>query len=213
MLAIVNYPTPGEVRENQDKLTASEKAAYAKQMELDAAFVKIRLESATQLPDIPADPLVLVWDIEFESEGETAGEPYTIIKHQGRVIWRERAYYECVGRFNEVVKVLREKYGDRLKALVPTSRSETYLYGDIISPDRKAVDISTSFPLSGIEVLAACGDRGVHNDLVSESDKSRVAHKNVNASALKKTDTETKRVRRLKLKRKPRCSNLRRHGQ
>ena len=165
MLAIINYPTQDEVRENQDKLSAAEKASYAAQMEHDAEFSKNHLESPSQLPVIEADPLILVWDIEFDSGGETAGPSYTTIKHEGQVIWRELAYYECVDRFNEVVKILRQKYGDSLKALIPTGRSETYLYGDIISPSRKGLDISTSFPILGIEALAESGDQGALNRL------------------------------------------------
>lgn len=165
MLAIINYPTPDEVRENQDKLSATEKAFYVAQREHDAEFSKNHLESPSQLPMIEADPLILVWDIEFDSGGETAGPSYTTIKHEGQVIWREPSYYECVDRFNEVVKVLRQKYGDRLKALIPTGRSETYLYGDIISPARKGLDISTSFPILGIAALAASGDQGALNRL------------------------------------------------
>ena len=170
MLAIINYPTPEEVRENQDKLSTTEIAGYAKQMALDAAFNKTHLESPAQLPMIAADPLILVWDIEFDSGSEPAGPNFTTIKHEGQVIWREPAYYECVNRFNEVVKILRQKYGDRLKALIPTRRSETYLYGDIISPSRKQLNISTSFPILGIEARAACGDQDALNRLRYEQE-------------------------------------------
>lgn len=165
MLAIINFPALDEVREHWDELSAEEKSIYGKRMELDAEFEKTHLESPAQLPEIADDPLILVWDIEFDSRGESAGPTYTTIKHEGQVIWREPAYYECVERFNGVVKVLRQKYGDRLKALIPTTASKTYLYGDIISPSGKRLDISTSYSISGIKALAQSGDQGALNRL------------------------------------------------
>ncbi len=167
MLAIINFPTPDEVREHPDKQSAEEKGFYTKQMELDTEFEKTRLESPSQLPAIAADPLILVWDIEFDSRGESAGPTYTIIKHEGRGIWRERAYYECVARFNSVEKILRQKYGDRLKALIPTSASYTYLYGDILSDSRRVLDISThaADPALTTEALAQAGDQHAINHL------------------------------------------------
>lgn len=172
MLAIINFPTPDEVREHPDKQSAEEKGFYAKQMELDAEFEKNHLESPAQLPAITADPLVLVWDIEFNSQGESAGPTYTTIKHEGQVIWRERAYFECVGRFNEVVKILRQKYGDRLKALIPTSASHTYLYGDILSDSRRVLDISTDAgdSASTTKALAQAGDQDAINHLRYEQE-------------------------------------------
>lgn len=165
MLAIISFPTPDEVREHRDELSAEEQGFYARQMELDAEFEKNHLESPDQLPAITADHLVLVWDIEFNSQGESAGPTYTTIKHEGQVIWRERAYYECVARFNEVVKILRQKYGDRLKALIPTSASHTYLYGDSISA--QVLDISTHAADSVLttEALAQAGDQDAINHL------------------------------------------------
>lgn len=159
MLAIINFPTPDEVREHWDELSAEERSIYGERMELDAEFEETHLESPAQLPEIADDPLILVWDIEFDKGGETAGPLYTTIKHEGQVIWRERAYYEAVERFNEVVKVLRQKYGDRLKALIPTDASKLYLYGDIISPSGKRLDISTSYPVLEIQALAQAGDQ------------------------------------------------------
>lgn len=162
-LAIVCGPTLDELREHWDVLTIENKRFYARRMELDAEFGKHHLESPAQLPRIEDDPLILVWDIEFDSRGEFRGPTYTTIKHKGQVIWKERAYYECVGRFNEVVKVLRAKYGDKLAALIPTGRSRTYLYGDILSPSLRVLDIDSSYPVVGLEALAEAGDQDALN--------------------------------------------------
>jgi len=167
ILAIINHPTLEEIRQNWDRLSPEEKRVYAKRMELDEEFGKTHLKSPAQLPEIAASPVILVWDIEFDSRGEMEGPTYTTIKHEGKVIWREPAYYECVARFNEVVKILRLKYGDRLQALIPTEASKTYLYGDILSASSKAVDISTcaSDSASTTTALAQAGDQGAINSL------------------------------------------------
>ncbi len=165
MLAIINFPTLDEIREHPDKLSAAEKGFYAQRMELDAEFEKTNLESPDQLPAISADPLVLVLDIEFDSRGETAGPTYTTIKHAGQVIWREPAYYECVARFNEMVKILRQKYGDRLKALIPTSASHTYLYGDRISHQKLDINTHAADSVLTTEALAQAGDQDAINHL------------------------------------------------
>ncbi len=163
MLAIINFPTPDEVREHADEISPEDQVFYDKQLAHAADFEEHHLESPDQLPAIEGDPLILVWDMDFDSRGEFAGPSYTVIKHEGKVIWRERAYFECVSRFNEVVAVLREKYGDRLKALIPAGASTTYLYGDIISPERRALNIDTSYPVLGIKALVEAGDQQALN--------------------------------------------------
>ncbi len=39
-------------------------------------------------------------------------------------------WYEGFRRFIEIAGILKQKYGDRLRDLVPTPRSEMDLYGD-----------------------------------------------------------------------------------
>lgn len=46
------------------------------------------------------------------------------------LLWREPALYEGYKRFDEVAQILKAKYRERLRDLVPTSKSELYLYGD-----------------------------------------------------------------------------------
>ena len=54
----------------------------------------------------------------------------TVILHGEREIWRERAYFEGSDRFVAVHEILRQRYGDRMVAMVPTGRSQLYLGGD-----------------------------------------------------------------------------------
>lgn len=128
-LAIVNFPTETEIKEHWGDLTEEEKQHYGQRFELDGQFEAHHLSDPDQLPDIKDDPLVLVWDFEGTG-GQSSGPWYTAIKHLGRSIWRERAYFECVERFGQVVDVLQRKYGERLKDLIPTGASLGYLGGD-----------------------------------------------------------------------------------
>jgi hypothetical protein len=54
----------------------------------------------------------------------------TVICYKESVIFSEPAIYEGFDRFAEVARILKSKYGSRLKDLVPTEASGTYLYGD-----------------------------------------------------------------------------------
>jgi hypothetical protein len=67
----------------------------------------------------------LIWDFE-------ADEDYgrRLIKHGDAVIFSEPARYEEYRRFKEVAEILKAKYGDRIKDLVPTEGSKLNLYGD-----------------------------------------------------------------------------------
>ncbi len=53
--------------------------------------------------------------------------------HGDTIIFREPVIYEGYERFVEVARILRGRYGAALRDLVPTERSETYLYGDRLS--------------------------------------------------------------------------------
>ena len=67
----------------------------------------------------------MIWDCE-------ADEDYgrRLIKHGDAVIFSEPARYEEYRRFKEVAEILKAKYGDRIKDLVPTEGSKLNLYGD-----------------------------------------------------------------------------------
>lgn len=47
-----------------------------------------------------------------------------------RVIWRERTGWKVYSRFEELARLLKERYGARLVDLAPTPESLHALYGD-----------------------------------------------------------------------------------
>lgn len=128
---------------------------------LDSEFASHHLERPDQLPDLLDDPLILVWDVDY---GGTESPKYTVVKHVGREIWRERAFYECVGRFDEVVAVLQQKYGKALRGVLHTSRSRCYLLGDDLRATQKLEDINKRMAPDSIterqrlDAVAAAGD-------------------------------------------------------
>ena len=139
MLAIVSYPTIAESKANWDKLSDAGK----RQVELIEAhysdFEANRLKRPDQLPDIRGDNLIFVWDFEYAANDRDAVN--TIIKHEGKVIWREPAFYECYERFEEVAQILKSKYQTRLKDLVPAEGCEVYLYGDRLTASDRVAEI------------------------------------------------------------------------
>ena len=123
MLAIVSYPTIEEARAHSDRPGIRE-WVQAIDRGLDE-FEAQKLRTPEQLPEIGEDNFTLTWDFE-------ADEDYgrTLIKHGDVVIFSEPARYEEYRRFKEVAEILKAKYGDRIKDLVPTEGSKLNLYGD-----------------------------------------------------------------------------------
>src|SRR5579871_878928 len=124
MLAIVSYPTLEELRANQDKPGIRE---YVQRIDagLDQ-FAREKLQAPEQLPEIDSLSLEIEWDF----DGSDPDNPRTLLKHNGIVIFSEPARWEEYERFAEIAEILRTKYGERLRDLVPTPRSETWLWGD-----------------------------------------------------------------------------------
>lgn len=79
------------------------------------------LVAAEQLPELPDGDLNLVWD---QVEGETR------ILRGDTVVWSEPLAYEGFERYERIARFLKEKYGDRVRDLVPADRSLLFLYGD-----------------------------------------------------------------------------------
>jgi hypothetical protein len=131
-LFVVTYPTIEESRQNWDKLSEADKRMVEERERFLQLAENSCLKSADQLPDIAGDDLVFVWD--------QSREDLTLIRYGDRIVWKEPAYYEGYERFVEVVSILHEKYGSRIKDLVPTLRSMNYLYGDRISAPRTVDD-------------------------------------------------------------------------
>jgi hypothetical protein len=177
-VALVQHPTADEVSQNWDSLTDAEKALYQRRFALDSEFEAHHLERPEQLPEIADDPLILVWDFDcVEINGHEVA--YTLLKYEGRVIWLERAFYECLGRYEEVVKLLQQKFGGRLKDVVPTRRSETYLLGDMLSGWEKLNEtrscLSPVAPDEALRVhaLAKAGDQEALNLLRHQEEIAR----------------------------------------
>ena len=91
----------------------------------DRKFQRDCLRSPSQLPDIDDEDFTLMWDTQ-----KVDGEMYTLLKHGDTVIFKEIAFFEGGFRYKEVAEVLKEKYGERLKDLMPTPSGWLYLGGD-----------------------------------------------------------------------------------
>jgi hypothetical protein len=86
-----------------------------------------------QLPEIPEPDFILAWDLELSGpEGDQ--QRYWIILHDNSVIYREPARLEDYHRFELLARLLREKYGNRIRDLIPAQSGEVayYLYGDFL---------------------------------------------------------------------------------
>lgn len=86
-----------------------------------------------QLPEISDPEFALSWDLEM-AEGATPEERHWIIRHGSQVIYREPARYEDYHRFELLARLLRQKYGTRIRDLVPADSNDVayYLYGDFL---------------------------------------------------------------------------------
>ena len=80
-------------------------------------FEESKLKSTSQLPDLEGDDLEITWDFEESAEDE---DSWTVLRHDDQVIWREVGLKQALPRFDEVIWILREKYGSRLASLMPT---------------------------------------------------------------------------------------------
>jgi DNA-directed RNA polymerase subunit RPC12/RpoP len=126
-VGLVMFPTFAESRQNWHKVSDLDKKAVEIGETLQKDFASRRLNTPDQLPDLEGDDLILIWDTEKREGGDV------LIKYGERVIWRETGFYENYERFAEMVALLKQKYGNRLQDLVPTRKSQLYLYGDSLS--------------------------------------------------------------------------------
>jgi hypothetical protein len=124
-VGVIDFPTFEEVRANAEKADPADLLQVEIRESRWEAFLKRCLRSTDQLPDTDGESLSLVWDT--EGEGLSAD---TAIKHGDRAIWRETAFYEHTERFEAVAVVLAEKYGPRLRDLIPTRGAICMICGD-----------------------------------------------------------------------------------
>jgi hypothetical protein len=75
---------------------------------------------------LTGEDLEITWDFEPDEAGE---DGWTVLRHGERVIWREVGMNEALSHFDEVLWILREKYGRRLASLTPTRAGLLQLRG------------------------------------------------------------------------------------
>lgn len=130
MLAVVGYPTVEACIKNFERMEEPEKDFFLRSEAALAQFTRLKLRSADQLPNVDAPVLDLQWDMEGENLAIRLGE---------RLLWTEPPRYECEWRYREILDILKEKYGPRLRDLEPTRASWYNLYGDDLS-SAEAID-------------------------------------------------------------------------
>lgn len=120
-LDVLILPEEKGCAHSREGLTEEQLKAIAEAEEQERLYREMCLTSADQLPPLAEGDVTLNWDME---QGETQ------IRNGETVIWSEPVVYEGFDRFEQVALILKEKYGNRLKDLVPTDRSKLFLYGD-----------------------------------------------------------------------------------
>jgi len=121
ILAVVPHPTMAEWEAHAAGLSPGERTYLGRIERGRERFNRLKLRLASQLPGLPDPVLDLLWD----QEGEDL-----VIRLGAREVWREPVRYEALWRFEQILTLLREKYGIRLRDLAPTPAAEYHLYGD-----------------------------------------------------------------------------------
>ena len=129
ILAIVSYYSK--------KAPDSEKQIQNEAQKLKNEWEASTLKSIEQLPDLPEPNLKFAWDWIRDDSNRS----YTIIRNGDKEIWREPACYEGYERFREIAHILKQKYGDHIVDLVPSSASETYLLGDDLTASKQITEV------------------------------------------------------------------------
>ena len=146
IILVFPFPTFEECHANWDKLSESERKSVEASERHYEEFNRRKLREPSQLPDIQEPSFTLIWEIEGRDSHLN-----NVIRHGDTVIFAEPACYESYDRFIEVAEILRRRYGTAIRDLVPTERSEFYLYGDrlsapeIVKDERKRI-FSTPAP-------------------------------------------------------------------
>ena len=156
MLLIVPHPTHEQTRKAAAEGNEKAKADIQLVEEREAFFARAKehsLTSASQLPDLEGDDVVIEWDFDDKERAEGKNS-WTVLRHQGQEIWREVAFYEGINRFEEVLWILREKYGTRMAELRPTQASITYLCGDDLGASSRIDSLNTD--LAGLRKTCSC---------------------------------------------------------
>ncbi|OKL39989.1 hypothetical protein [Pontibacter flavimaris] len=133
MLAIISFPT---YQETLNRGSEADRQAALREINFREKFRRMSLKNPDELPDIEGSTISFT----FRSVS-IKGEDYSIIEHQEQEIWREPMVWEGYGRFLEIGRILKARYGARMVDLVPDETAETFLYGDWL----QASDLITAF--------------------------------------------------------------------
>lgn len=160
VLQYVVFPTLQETRE---AAAAGNQRAIAGLPEIEAEHEQRTrkqaqlLRSPDELPELPDEPLVIVWDI-IDQDDEVA--QWQVLVHDGTIIWREPAYYESYRRFEQVFAILHERYGSRFRELRPTESASWWLYGDRLGAPAVVEALNRSLRSEETDESGDAGDTG-----------------------------------------------------
>lgn len=133
-LGCVPNPTIEQAREHWSELPDHEKHQLEMIEAMCNEFDGRCLKSAEQLPDIESPEFILVWD--------TADGNVTIL-NGCQVIFVEPMIYQGYERYEEMVTILKERYGHALRGVHPTARSYEPLCGDKTGAASRLEDFHT----------------------------------------------------------------------
>lgn len=120
-MGYVPHPTLKQARANFENLPDDEKLQVKYLESMIDEFDRVCLKSPEQLPEITESNFSLIWDEE---------DRYSVIKHEGRKIFVEPIIFQDYERFDTVVRILKDRYGDALKGVHPTPAAYATLCGD-----------------------------------------------------------------------------------
>lgn len=122
-IGVVPYPTIKEARANWESLRPEEKSQVKIIERGQREFDRLCLKTPDQLPEVTAPNFALTWDV---LDGNT------VLKHEDRVLFIEPSFFEGYDRFEEVVTILKDRYGAALKGVHLTQSAYEMLCGDKI---------------------------------------------------------------------------------
>ena len=129
ILLVVPFPTFDETRAaaaaGNPRALENMAAMEVQEAEHKRRLAVPRLTSPAQLPELPNEPIHVVWDI-IDADGDAW---HVLIVGEAEV-WRELAHYEFHERYREVFAIVHERYGDRFASMHPTKGANWWLVGD-----------------------------------------------------------------------------------
>ena len=121
----------GNPRAQADLSRVNDREARLKRSE------EVKLEHYEQLTDLEGDKIRIDYDME-----EVDGESWTVLRNEGKEIWREIAFYDGLWRFKQIFSKLQMKYGRRLASVEPTNEAWTYVIGEESGASAKVAELN-----------------------------------------------------------------------